>query len=183
MEEKENINTNHEERFERIELEILEINKKIDKTIGSLREELKSSLESLSREFYELKLDYEVSKNSIYRTMEKMEELPDVITSLEKTIISINVNLDANTKQTEDLHIMMDKSMAAMSTKMKESINQMETTMNNNMTQVGEKISLINKEVGAIKEKSKFDWQDWIKSMIPVLLTAGITYLILSLIR
>lgn len=183
MEEMENIGTNHEERFERIELEILEINKKIDKTIGSLREELKSSLESLSKEFYELKLDYEVSKNSIYRTMEKMEDLPDVITSLEKTIISINVNLDANTKQTEELHTMLDKSMTAMSNKVKDSISQIETTMNNNMAQMGEKIGTINKEVTAIKEKSKFDWQDWIKSMIPVILTAGITYLILSLIK
>ena len=92
----------HDKRFEKIEKEIMDINEKIDKTFGNVREELKTSLNSLSKELYELKIDYEMTKGSLFKTIEKMEELPNAINSLEKTIITINMNLDLNTKKTEE---------------------------------------------------------------------------------
>lgn len=151
----------HDKRFEKIEKEIMDINEKIDKTFGNVREELKTSLNSLSKELYELKIDYEMTKGSLFKTIEKMEELPNAINSLEKTIITINMNLDLNTKKTEELQDMIKANTDAMS----------------------EKIKNVEKNVFTIKDKTKFDWMEWIKSMIPLLISSGIVYLIMQLIQ
>jgi len=71
--------------------------------VAKVKEELLEDYEKLSKDFFALQKDYEVTRSFTQNTLKKLDKLPDVIQSLRETIITINLNLDVNTKTTEEL--------------------------------------------------------------------------------
>lgn len=87
------------ERFKRIEETVEKLSALVDKNNINVC----IDLEKLKDDLNALKQDYAVTKSGIIKTMKKLEDMPDAINNLEKTLIILSQNIENNDKKTDEI--------------------------------------------------------------------------------
>ena len=95
---------------------------------------------------------------------------------MEQTLISIERRLAAQEEQIKGALKRIDEQSA-----LTESVHKLATSvelLTQKQTTIGEKVDLISKDVEDLKQKPVKKWDDIVKTVVTVLLTAGITFIL-----